>query len=173
MEKNIVCPHCKGIISGYANPTPTVDVVIYHPQHGVVLIERKNIPFGFALPGGFIDEGESAEAGALREMREETSLEVELVGLLGVYSDPTRDPRQHTLGVVYVGRTAHPEQLCAGDDAASAAFFNLDVLPVSLAFDHLKIVEDFKKVLRGERSLAPVNYGYGAVTSAQHAFLGR
>lgn len=160
MEKVISCPHCAGDIVSYANPSPTVDVIIYHPERGVVLIERKNPPHGYALPGGFVDEGECAEAGAVREMREETSLDVTLTGLLGVYSDPTRDPRSHNLGVVYVGSTACPDALCAGDDAASAAFHSLDALPDTMAFDHRKILEQFKDYLKGKRQLAPVQYGY-------------
>lgn len=160
MEKHVSCPHCGGDIVRYANPSPTVDVVIYHPEHGVVLIERRNAPLGFALPGGFVDEGESTEAGALREMREETGLAVRLTGLLGVYSDPARDPRQHTLGVVYVGSTDCPEALCAGDDAASAAFFPLNALPERMAFDHRRILEHFVEYVQGKRVLAPVQYGH-------------
>lgn len=160
MQKIIPCPHCEGDIVSFANPSPTVDVVIYHPQRGIVLIERKNAPLGYALPGGFVDTGECVEAAALREMREETSLPVTLMGLLGVYSDPDRDPRQHTLGVVFVGSTDQPDALCAGDDAASAAFYPLDALPAQLAFDHSKIIAHFLEYMQGKRQLAPVQYGY-------------
>ncbi|MEG2173587.1 MAG: NUDIX hydrolase [Desulfovibrionaceae bacterium] len=160
MEKSTPCPHCGGAIVSYANPSPTVDVIIYHPPRGVVLIERKNPPYGYALPGGFVDEGECAEAGAVREMHEETSLTVKLTGLLGVYSDPARDPRHHNLGLVFVGSTAHPEALCAGDDAASAAFCPLDALPDRMAFDHRQILEHFLEYLDGKRQLASIQYGY-------------
>lgn len=160
MKKNIFCPECQHAIPVWDSPSPTVDVVVHHPHKGIVLIGRKNIPHGFALPGGFIDAGECAEAAALRELREETNLTVQLVGLLGVYSDPLRDPRQHTLGLVYVGTTDTPENLQAGDDAASAAFYALDALPTPMAFDHLSIIQHFTEYLAGTRLIAPVQYGY-------------
>lgn len=156
MKKTVICPHCGQPLSRYANPTPTTDVLIYTPERGVVIIERGNPPLGFALPGGFIEEGEQAEAAALREMREETGLEVELTGLLGVYSRPDRDPRQHTLSVVFTGRPRNPDALRAGDDAAKAAFYALDKLPSPLVFDHARILADFKAVLAGRRTLAGV-----------------
>lgn len=156
MKKTVICPHCGQPFSKYANPTPTTDVLIYTPERGMVIIERGNPPLGFALPGGFIEEGEQAEAAALREMREETGLEVELTGLLGVYSRPDRDPRQHTLSVVFTGRPRNPEALRAGDDAAQAAFYALDKLPLPLVFDHARILADFKEVLAGRRALAGV-----------------
>ncbi len=160
MEKKLTCPQCATTVVQYRNPFPTVDVVIYDPHaiaRGIVLIERANPPHGFALPGGFIDYGESAEQAAVREMYEETSLEVELIGLLGVYSIPQRDPRSHTLSVVYVGIAKNTDALCAGDDAKNAAFYPLDSLP-SLAFDHAKIVEDFSRFLQKEHTLAPISY---------------
>ena len=126
----------------HRNPAPTVDVVIYDPAKGVVLVERKNPPHGWALPSGFIDYGETCEAAARREMLEETGLEVVLTGLLGVYSDPARDPRGHTMSVVYTAQAVDAGALAAGDDAAKAAFFPLDALP-PLAFDHGQIVQDF------------------------------
>lgn len=124
------------------NPAPTVDVVIFDPARGVVLVERKNPPPGWALPGGFVDYGESCEAAALREAREETGLDIVLTGLVGVYSDPARDPRGHTMSVVYAAQALDAARLCAGDDAANAAFHQLDALP-PLAFDHGRIVRDF------------------------------
>src|SRR5437867_4817339 len=116
-------------------PRVTVDVVIEMPD-GIVLIRRRNPPDGWAIPGGFVDLNERAEDAARREMREETSLDVELVDLLGVYSDPTRDLRGHTVSVVYVGRGRGT--LCAGDDAAGIGVFAEATLPSPLAFDHAR-----------------------------------
>lgn len=149
------CPQCGTLVVKYSNPLPTADVVIYDETRGIVLVRRGKEPLGMALPGGFIEEGESAEHAAVREMKEETSLDVELLGVLGVYSDPPRDMRCHTLTTVFVGRAAHPEQLCAGDDAADAAFYPLDDLPGPLCFDHAKVVEHFRDWLAGRRPLLP------------------
>ena len=146
------CPTC----GRYPNPAPTVDVVIHEPGRGIVLVERANVPLGHALPGGFVDMGESAEHAAVREMREETSLDVELTGLLGVYSRPDRDPRQHTLSVVFTGRARNTDALCAGDDAKAARFYPLDALPADIVFDHADIIEDFRAVVRGERPVGAV-----------------
>jgi len=152
MEFKKPCPYCGGEIVVYRNPAPTVDVVIHEPdgagQGGVVLIERRNPPHGWALPGGFIDYGETCEHAAVREMREETGLDVELTGLLGVYSDPARDPRHHTMSVVYTGRARDMGALAAGDDAARARVFPLDGLP-ELVFDHASILADFRRWLAG------------------------
>ncbi|MEF2229738.1 MAG: NUDIX hydrolase [Pseudodesulfovibrio sp.] len=151
MELKKPCPHCGGEIVVYRNPAPTVDVVIHVPAagaepDGVVLIERRNPPHGWALPGGFIDYGETCERAAIREVREETGLDVALTGLLGVYSDPARDPRHHTMSVVYTGRARDMAALKAGDDAARAGVFPLEALPV-LAFDHAAILADFRRWL--------------------------
>lgn len=132
--------------STHRNPLPTVDVLIHLPGRGVVLVERKNPPPGWALPGGFVDYGETCEAAAVREAREETGLDVVLTGLLGVYSDPARDPRHHTLSVVYTGQARDLSALSAGDDAAQARLFALDALP-PLAFDHARILDDFIRQL--------------------------
>jgi 8-oxo-dGTP diphosphatase len=124
-----------------------VDIVLHRDPQGILLIERGNPPHGWALPGGFIDCGESAEQAALREALEETGLAVRLTGLLGVYSDPDRDPRFHTLSVAYTAECDDGAIPCAGDDARNARFFPLDALPVDIAFDHRRIIADFAKKL--------------------------
>lgn len=103
-----------------------------------------------------MDEGEQAEKAALREMREETGLDVRLKGLLGVYSRPDRDPRQHNMSVTFVGEAVNPDALKAGDDAGEAAFYPLNALPSPIVFDHSKILKDFGDVLAGKRTLAPI-----------------
>ncbi|WP_243547198.1 NUDIX domain-containing protein [Pseudodesulfovibrio tunisiensis] len=140
------CPACGHPVEMYRNPVPTVDAVILMElsdgREGVVLVERANPPHGWALPGGFVDYGETCENAAVREAREETGLDVILTGLLGVYSDPARDPRHHTMSVVYSAVARNPDALCAGDDAARAVVHPLDSLP-ELVFDHARIVADF------------------------------
>jgi 8-oxo-dGTP diphosphatase len=120
-----------------------VDVVIEledRPGKPIVLIRRANPPAGHALPGGFVDVGETVESAAIREAREETALEVRLIGLLGVYSDPARDPRGHTVAIVYVA-TARGEPV-AGDDAAAVLITDPETAP-ELAFDHGRILGDY------------------------------
>ncbi len=140
MKESIQCPHCGKPVVKYRNPLPTVDVIIAL-QEGIVLIRRKNPPFGWALPGGFVDYGESLEAAAIREAREETSLEVTLLSQLGAYSDPRRDPRHHSITVVFTARAAGEPK--AADDAAEIGVFNQQNLPEDLAFDHGEILRDY------------------------------
>lgn len=122
------------------NPFPTVDIII-ETEAGIVLIKRKNPPFGWALPGGFVDYGESLEQAAKREAKEETLLDVRLVEQFHAYSDPRRDPRFHTLSVVFIA-TASGKPKAADDAKETAAFSTLD-LPEDLAFDHGRILADY------------------------------
>ncbi len=142
MSQTRPCPQCGHPVEVYRNPAPTVDVLIHVPERGVLLVERKNPPYGWALPGGFVDYGETVEHAAVREVQEETGLRVRLAGLLGVYSDPARDSRRHTMSCVFVGIPKTLEGLRAGDDAATVAFFLPEALP-PLCFDHARIVQDF------------------------------
>jgi len=129
----------------HRNPSPTVDVVVVVPGDRVVLVRRGHPPPGWALPGGFVEEGETVEAAAVREAREETGLEVRLTDLLYVYSDPGRDPRRHTLSTVFVARSAGEPR--GGDDAAEARAFRWTELPSPLAFDHAAILADARRFL--------------------------
>jgi ADP-ribose pyrophosphatase YjhB (NUDIX family) len=117
-----------------------VDVII-ECEGGVVLIERKNPPLGWALPGGFVDYGESLESAAVREAKEETGLDIELRRQFHTYSAPDRDPRHHTITTVYIaGAEGKPR---GGDDAADARVFSRDTLPEPVVFDHKEILNDY------------------------------
>ncbi len=128
----------------YRNPTPTVDIIIEQidrPHRPIILIERLNPPFGWALPGGFVDYGESLEAAAVREAKEEVGLDVRLVEQFYVYSAPDRDPRQHTISLVFIATAIG--QPIAQDDAKSVGIFNPWEIPAQLCFDHGQIVRDY------------------------------
>ena len=128
----------------YRNPIPTVDTIIElinRPGRPIILIERQNPPFGWAIPGGFVDYGESVEIAARREAKEETSLEIELIEQFYVYSEPKRDPRQHTMSVVFIA-TASGEPK-ATDDAKNIAVFEPWQIPRNLCFDHDRILQDY------------------------------
>jgi len=138
-------------------PLLTVDVIIEmldQPGQPIVLIERKYPPYGWALPGGFVDVGERLELAAIREAREETSLDVCLVGLLGCYSDPERDERGHTVSAVYVATASGIAN--ALDDAKNLAFFDASECP-RLAFDHAQIIEDYLQYRESGR-IAPLRF---------------
>jgi len=133
--------------TNYRNPVPTVDIIIRMDDNendrcSIVLIERKNEPYGWAIPGGFVDYGESLEDAAVREAFEETTLKVKLVRQFHTYSDPGRDPRQHTVSTVFIA-TAEGTP-AAADDAKNIGVFNINELPDNIAFDHREILQDFK-----------------------------
>lgn len=134
------CPVCGQEGNTPRNPLPTVDIIIETAGGGIVLVRRKNPPLGWALPGGFVDYGESLEQAAVREALEETGLLVRLVRQFHTYSDPGRDPRQHTMSTVFIA-TAQGEPH-AGDDAAEARIFSPSALP-PLVFDHKRILDDY------------------------------
>ncbi|MCL6584553.1 MAG: NUDIX hydrolase [bacterium] len=125
----------------YRYPLPTVDIIIEVEGKGIVLIRRKNPPYGWAIPGGFVEYGESLEEAAIREAKEETNLDVHLVRQFHTYSDPGRDPRFCTISTVYLATAkGEPE---GKDDATEARIFTRDRLPPDLAFDHAKILNDY------------------------------
>jgi ADP-ribose pyrophosphatase YjhB (NUDIX family) len=139
-----ICPQCGYVTRQYRNPVPTVDIIIEYRDLGVVLIRRAKPPWGWALPGGFVEYGETLEEAARREAREETGLEVELLGQFHAYSEPHRDPRQHTITMVFVAR-GHGDPRAA-DDAQDLAVFPPENPPEPMAFDHARILADYVKV---------------------------
>ena len=122
----------------------------------IVLIERLNPPHGWAIPGGFVDIGERVEVAAVREAQEETGLAVTLLALLGIYSDPARDPRGHTVTAVYVAEASGQPQ--ALDDARALQVFAPDALPPELAFDHATVLADYL-AFRASGAAAPLRLG--------------
>jgi len=125
-------------------PLLTVDIIIELTNldhRPIVLIERRNPPPGWALPGGFVDVGESLEQAARREAKEETCLDVSLITLLGCYSDPSRDNRGHTVSAVYIAESTGQPQ--AADDAKNLAIYSMNNFPDVLAFDHATILSDY------------------------------
>jgi ADP-ribose pyrophosphatase YjhB (NUDIX family) len=139
--RTIRCQKCGNEIEAYQNPVPTVDIIIELESRGIVLIKRKNPPYGWAIPGGFVDYGESLEEAAVREAGEETSLDVTLIRQFHTYSDPNRDPRHHTITTIYIAKgKGKPE---ARDDALEIGVFTRSNLPEQIAFDHRAILEDY------------------------------
>lgn len=126
----------------YKNPVPTVDIIIRY-QNGIVLIKRKNYPLGWAIPGGFVEYGESMEETAIREAKEETGLEIYNLEQFHTYSKPGRDPRFHTITTVFTAEGKGV--LKGGDDAKEAKVFNRENLPEDIAFDHREIINDYFK----------------------------
>ena len=127
-------------MAGHKNPLPTVDVII-RLAAGIVLIMRKNPPHGWAIPGGFVDCGESLEDAAVREAKEETSLDITLVRQFHTYSEPGRDPRFHTITTVYIADAAGTP--VAADDASGIGLFTEENLPAPICFDHALILSDY------------------------------
>ncbi len=134
------------------NPLLTVDIII-EVQGGIVLIERKNAPHGWAIPGGFVDYGESIETAALREAKEETSLDVALTEQFYTYSDPRRDARHHTVSTVFIAKADGSPH--GADDAKAARIFYENDLPQPIVFDHMQILRDYFEFTRTGRRPKP------------------
>jgi 8-oxo-dGTP diphosphatase len=134
----------------YKNPTPTVDAIIQKNSQ-ILLVKRKKDPFkGYlVLPGGFVNEGERVEDAAKREIKEETSLDIELIGILGVYSEPKRDPRGHIMSTVFIGKISESSDkidALAQDDAVAIEWLNLEEVDnTRFGFDHKKIISDYRR----------------------------
>ncbi len=126
----------------YRNPLPTADIII-EINGGIVLVKRKNPPYGWAIPGGFVEYGESLERTAEREAKEETNLEIKKLYQFHTYSEPDRDPRHHTISTVFIAKGEG--NIKAGSDADEVRIFDKSNLPDNLAFDHKKIIEDYIK----------------------------
>ncbi len=140
-KRKVRSTNCGGEEKHYRNPFPTVDIIIELDDRGVILISRKNYPFGWALPGGFVDYGESLEDAAVREAKEETGLDIKLIGQFHTYSRPDRDPRHHSISTVYIAKASGAPR--AADDAKEVGIFTRDTLPEPIAFDHGEILEDY------------------------------
>jgi ADP-ribose pyrophosphatase YjhB (NUDIX family) len=140
-RKTIECPKCRNKIEIYQNPIPTVDIIIEIETKGILLIKRKNPPYGWAIPGGFVDYGESLEETAIREAKEETNLNVKLIRQFHTYSDPKRDPRHHSISTVYIANAKGIPK--AKDDALETGIFIKTDLPDEIAFDHHSILDDY------------------------------
>ena len=128
----------------YKTPSLTADIFIFDDDLNFILIKRKNDPFKdhWALAGGFVEYGESVETAAIREAKEETNIDIELKGLVNVYSDPDRDPRGHTVTVAYIAK-GNMSEMKADSDAKEIGIFSAEKLDeINIAFDHAKIIKD-------------------------------
>jgi ADP-ribose pyrophosphatase YjhB (NUDIX family) len=143
VKKTIQCPKCKKEIEVYQNPIPTIDIIIEIESKGIVLIKRKNPPYGWAIPGGFVDYRESLEEAAVREAKEETNLDVKLIKQFHTYSDPKRDPRHHSISTIYIAKAKGTPE--AKDDTLEIGIFTESNLPEEIAFDHRSILKDYFK----------------------------
>ncbi len=135
-----ICPQCGATVDEWPHPFPTVDIII-EIGGGIILIRRKYPPHGWALPGGFVEVGETIESAAIREAKEETSLDVSLQRQFHTYSSPDRDPRHHTISTVFVAHAEGTPE--AADDAANLGIFTRETLPGPIAFDHAEILNDY------------------------------
>jgi len=136
-------------LTKYKKPSLTVDIIIINENNDFILIKRKNEPFKnhWAIPGGFVDYGETVENAAIREAKEETSIDVKIKKLLGVYSNPNRDPRGHTVSIVYIANGDFNE-LSPSSDAKDGKIYSFeDISSLNLAFDHEKILKDALKYI--------------------------
>lgn len=136
----------------YRNPSVTTDIFIFDKNENFILIKRKNEPYKdfWALPGGFVDYGESVEDAAVREALEETSINVKLEKLVGVYSNPDRDPRRHTISITYLARGDMNKRKAADDACDIGIFTKEDLEKINIAFDHTEIINDCLKSIRNE-----------------------
>jgi 8-oxo-dGTP diphosphatase len=147
--ERLVCPHCGTTLDHWHQPKLTVDVLVEDDAGRVLLVRRRNPPPGWAVPGGFVDYGETLETAAVREILEETGLDVELTAQFHTYSGPDRDPRHHTVTIVFLGRPTDPAAVPRpDDDALEAAFFPLEAPPAPMAFDHADILRDLAEFRR-------------------------
>ena len=145
MREKRVCPNCGHVTEEYRNPKVAVDVIV-NIGGKILLVRRRNPPYGWALPGGYIDYGESAEDAAARELREEAGVGLDGLAQFHVYSDPVRDPRSHVITIVFTATSA--DTPAAGDDASEIGLFDERTLPSPLAFDHARILDDYLRSLK-------------------------
>ncbi len=148
INRQLKCPDCGSSVTEYTNPAPVVDIIIEMPlpdgSPGIVLIERKHEPYGWAIPGGYVDYGETVETAAIREAKEETNLDITGLRQMHVFSDPMRDPRSHTISTTFMARASGEPQ--GGDDAKTAKIFPVADLPQNLVFDHNTILDHYLQV---------------------------
>ncbi len=143
----VVCPNCGHVLDRLPYPPPTVDAILEVEPGKILLVRRRFPPLGWALPGGFVESGESLEDACSREVAEETGIAISDPVQMHSYSDPKRDPRGPTVTTVFVARASGVPR--AGDDAAAIGIFALDQLPDPLCFDHAAIIEDFRRARYG------------------------